>query len=214
MGFVILLLGLLLWRFIGFKYLLFSWIITLVMTLVLFSHSISTYNSKTSEYMARIKSGNHLNFKEKSSIYVLNLLISGFSYPIYPEVAKESFLLTFKSDSNFRVFEDDFFMSSEKIKLGFQNNKTRISWSGSEYNLEHPESRYALALNPCDLKIVDFDSFYEYSVKIRVEYPEKYSAVLLSYPFKIMIEEGLFNYLQKENWLHPYTAVWKTKVNK
>ena len=25
-------------------------------------------------------------------------------------------------------------------------------------------------------------------------------------------EEGLFHYLQREKWLHPYTAIWKTIV--
>jgi hypothetical protein len=50
--------------------------------------------------MARIESGQELTFKEKASIYGLNFFVSVFAFPIYPEVAKESFYLMFKVNKN------------------------------------------------------------------------------------------------------------------
>jgi hypothetical protein len=164
--------------------------------------------------MARIESGQELTFKEKASIYGLNFFMSVIAFPIYPEVAKESFYLMFKTEDGIRVFEDDFFMGSERIRLALKNKKSKVTWSGSEYLLGNKESRYALALNPCSLKVKEFEDFSEISVEVPIRYPEKYRAVLLKVPFEIAIEEGLFHYLQEEKWLHPYKAIWGATVKK
>ena len=66
--------------------------------------------------MAKIDSGKDLSFKEKASIYGLNFFMCVIAFPIYPEVAKESFYLMFKTEDGTRVFEDDFFMESQKIR--------------------------------------------------------------------------------------------------
>ena len=214
LGLIVLFFGIFLWKIKGLKYLFFSWIILFFLTIILFPQSIKIYNHKTIDYMHKIESGQGLFLKEKMSIYGLNLLMSAFAYPICPEVSKESFYLIFKSVNGIRNFEDDFFMKSQRIKDGFKNNRKKVVWHGSQYQIGHPESRYALALNPCKLKITEFDTYREFSVEVRVEYPKKSTAVLLNYPFKVVVEEGLFNYLQKENWLHPYKAIWKSTINK
>jgi hypothetical protein len=162
--------------------------------------------------MNKIESGQELNFKEKASIYGLNFFMSVFAFPIYPEVAKESFYLMFKTEDGTRVFEDDFFMGSQKIRDAITQKKSKVAWSGSEYILGNKESRYALALNPCSLKVKKFEDFRGVSVEVPIRYPEKYRAVLLKVPFEIAVEEGLFHYLQEEKWLFPYTAIWKTTV--
>jgi hypothetical protein len=162
--------------------------------------------------MNKIESGQELNFKEKASIYGLNFFMSVFAFPIYPEVAKESFYLMFKTEDGTRVFEDDFFMGSQKIRDAITQKKSKVAWSGSEYILGNRETRYALALNPCSLKVKKFEDFSEISVEVPIRYPEKYRAVLLKVPFEIAVEEGLFHYLQEEKWLFPYTAIWKTTV--
>ena len=118
----------------------------------------------------------------------------------------------FKTDDGTRVFEDDFFMESQKVRDAIKNKTSRVSWSGSEYILGNKESRYALALNPCNLVIKEFEGFSEITVEVQVAYPEKSRAVLLKVPFEIAVEEGLFHYLQEEKWLHPYKAIWKTTL--
>ena len=212
LGLVILFFGIIFWNTKGITYLYVSLFSLFVFTLVLFPQSLNRYNQKTDEYMGKIESGQELNFKEKASIYGLNFFMSVFAFPIYPEVAKESFYLMFKTDDGTRVFEDDFFMESQKVRDAIKNKTSRVSWSGSEYILGNKESRYALALNPCNLVIKEFEGFSEITVEVQVAYPEKSRAVLLKVPFEIAVEEGLFHYLQEEKWLHPYKAIWKTTV--
>jgi len=214
LGLVILVFGLVLWRLKGVNYLYASLFFLFIFTIVLFPQSLNMYTSKTAEYMAKIESGQGLSFKEKASIYGLNFFMSVVAYPIYPEVAKESFYLMFKTDDGTRVFEDDFFMESQKVRDAIKNKTSRVAWSGSEYILGNKESRYALALNPCNLVIKEFEAYSEISVQVPVAYPEKSRAVLLKVPFEIAVEEGLFHYLQKENWFHPYKAIWRATVKK
>jgi hypothetical protein len=55
--------------------------------------------------MNKIEAGQGLNFIEKTSIYGLNFFMSVFAFPIYPEVAKESFYLLPKQRANKTSFE-------------------------------------------------------------------------------------------------------------
>ena len=214
LGLVILFFGIIFWRLKGIKFLYASLFSLFIFIGVLFPQSLNIYNTKTDEYMAKIESGQELSFKEKASIYGLNFFMSVFAYPIYPEVAKESFYLMFKTEDGTRVFEDDFFMESQKIRDAIKDKTSRVAWRGSEYLLGNKESRYALALNPCNLVIKEFEDYSEITVEVPVAYPEKSRAVLVKAPFEIAVEEGLFHYLQKENWFHPYKAIWKTTVEK
>jgi hypothetical protein len=212
LGLVILFFGIIFWRLKGVNYLYASLVSLFIFTIALFPQSLNIYTTNSADYMARIESGQELTFKEKASIYGLNFFMSVIAFPIYPEVAKESFYLMFKTEDGIRVFEDDFFMGSERIRLALKNKKSKVTWSGSEYLLGNKESRYALALNPCSLKVKEFEDFNEVSVEVPVTYPKKSRAVLLKVPFEIAVEEGLFHYLQSEKWLHAYNATWKARV--
>jgi signal transduction histidine kinase len=214
LGLLILFFGIVFWRLKGIKFLYASLFSLFIFTGVLFPQSLNRYNQKTDEYMNKIETGQGLNFKEKASIYGLNFFMSVLAYPIYPEVSKESFYLMFNTEDGTRVFEDDFFMGSQKIRDAIKNKNSRVAWRGSEYLMGNKESRYALALNPCNLDAKEFEDYSEVSVEVQVAYPEKYRAVLLKVPFEIAVEEGLFHYLQEEKWLHPYKAIWKATVGK
>ena len=212
LGLLILFFGIIFWRLKGIKFLYASLFSLFIFTGVLFPQSLNRYNQKTDEYMNKIEAGQGLGFKEKASIYGLNFFMSVLAYPIYPEVSKESFYLMFNTEDGTRVFEDDFFMGSQKIRDAVTQKKSKVAWSGSDYILGKRETKYALALNPCSLKVKKFEDFSEVSVEVPIRYPEKYRAVLLKVPFEIAVEEGLFHYLQEEKWLHPYKAIWKTIV--
>jgi hypothetical protein len=212
LGLLILFFGIVFWRLKGIKFLYASLFSLVIFTGVLFPQTLNRYNQRTDEYMNKIEAGQGLNFKEKASIYGLNFFMSVFAYPIYPEVSKESFYLMFKTEDGTRVFEDDFFMGSQKIREALTKKKSKVTWSGSEYILGNKESRYALALNPCTLRSKKFEDYSEVSVEVSIAYPKKYRAVLLKVPFEIAVEEGLFHYLQVEKWLHPYKAIWKATV--
>jgi len=212
LGLVILFIGIIFWRLKGIKFFYISLFPLFIFTLVLFPQSLNIYNQKSVEYMAKIDSGKDLSLKEKTSIYGLNFFMCIIAFPIYPEVAKESFYLMFKTEDGRRVFEDDFFMESQKIKDGLKKRDSSVSWNMSEYVCGNKESRYALALNPCNLSIKKFDEYTEITVEVAVTYDKKTRAVLVNDPFEIAVEEGLFLYLQREEWFHSYTAIWQTTV--
>jgi len=214
LGLIIILTGVILWMRKRVRLMYFSWGLLFLTILFLFNPSLTKYYSKTNAYIEKIDNGKGLNTTEKISIYGLNIFMCLAAYPLYPEVAKESLYLMFKSEKKIREFESGFFMNSPKIKRAFQNNQTRVDWSASNYVMGHQESRYSLALNPCELTRVESARFTEFSVAVYVNYSNKTEAVLMRTPFKISVEEGLFYYLQEEKWLHPYTAVWKTRVYK
>jgi hypothetical protein len=120
--------GVILWRKKSVIYLYSSWLILFLLTLFLFIPSLKCYNEKTIDYMNRIGKGENLTFKEKFSIYGLNVLMSIAAYPIYPEVSKESFYLLFNTESGERTFESDFFMKSQEIKKGFHEIKKSYNY--------------------------------------------------------------------------------------
>lgn len=184
-----------------------------LLNLVLLQHSLNAYDKTRERYMATVQSGGELVFREKMNVYLLNLFMSLGALPLYPEVAIESLLLMIPSESGERSFKSDFFLHSEKIRMGFRKGRSTVAWHVGDYVVGR-ESRYALALNPCTLSRNETKQYIDYAVRVRVEYPVKCEVVLVKAPFRISVEEGLFHYLQEVGWLHPYTAVWRTRVVK
>jgi hypothetical protein len=193
-----------------------SILIGYVIFFLFFPFTLKEYNNKSEFLQSTIDKGLSLSFKDKLGIYGLNLILGIVGYPLYPEVSKETLLLSIPCMDDKRVFSDDFFLSSEKIKNEIKKMtqlnhpyEKRILWNMSEYSLGKKEARYALALNPCTLKVINSKDHSEISVSVRVQYPEKTTAILLNKPFLLKVEEGLFGYLQKEGWLFPYEAEYK-----
>jgi hypothetical protein len=193
----------------------------LILYLLVLPFSLYQYNNRINSYINKIANGQDLNFAEKSSIYGLNLLIGIVAYPFLPEVSQETILLAFPDKDGIRYFESDFFLKSDKITqaLATLPDKTPkwISWSHSEYGVGNEESRFALALNACLIEKIESDHFVTYTARVQIDYPMKSEVVLMDKPLQIKVEEGLFGYLQKVGWLHPYEAVWicrKPKIEK
>lgn len=170
--------------------------------------TLQQYNKNTSTYFTKITQGQQLSYKEKTSIYGLNILIGIIALPIYPEVAIETLLLLFPTQTGKRVFNNDFFMQSKAIQKALNNRQKKVSWPLSNYQLGHKESRFALALNPCTLQIKETANKTQIMAQVQVKYPPNLKVNLLSQPIKISVQEGLFAYLQNIGWLHPYEAVW------
>jgi hypothetical protein len=184
-----------------------------LLNLVLLQHSLNAYDKTRERYMATVQSGGDLAFREKMNVYMLNFFISLGGIPLYPEVGMESLLLMIPCEGGERRFTSDFFLRSEMIRQGFKKGRAIVAWRISDYAFGR-ESRYALALNPCTLSRTETKDYIDYAVNVRVEYPAKCAVDIFKFPVRITIEEGLFHYLQQEGWLHPYTAVWRTRVVK
>ena len=72
------------------------------------------------------------------------------------------------------------------------------------YNTASPDHRVALGVNPGFL--------YKKDGKIYLEsyahYPYYSATPITIFGYKIIIHEGLFHYLEKIHWMHPYTMIW------
>ncbi|MFM7747914.1 MAG: hypothetical protein ACKO7X_08340, partial [Bacteroidota bacterium] len=83
-------------------------------------------------------------------------------------------------------------------------------WNKENYKLFKPESRYALALNPCEVYPPLKNGYStEYKISVKVSYPYSSEIDLGNKFVQLHVQEGLFHYLQQEGWLHPYKAIWK-----
>lgn len=169
------------------------------------------------------------SFSEKVSIYLLGFHMCLFGMPIYPEIAKEQFLLQFPGPKN-RVFHSSFAMKSEKIKevVSDYSKTLMMTTSNKErhilvskriiFNYTTDNKRVVLALNPCYIsgEAKKEGGIWELSMqaKVNVLYPQKSRIPLFSILRKTFyIEEGLFWMLQQNGWFFPYTAIWKWEVN-
>ena len=196
------------------KIILFSFIVFFV-GMAMLPLSIKQYNARSKDYFQRIQEKKSLSFSEKISIYGLNIFFCTGGSLIYPEVAGESMLMLIKDSDGVREFESDFFLKSHEIqralKEPFSTPRKKIKWNPGNYKLFHPESRYALALNPCEVyPPLKNGRSTEYKISVDVSYPYSSEIFLIDNQFvQLRVQEGLFHYLQKEGWLHPYRAVWK-----
>jgi hypothetical protein len=152
----------------------------------------------------------------KAEIYGLGVLMSALAYPIYPEVAREHMMLYMPFDDAPKIIWDDFFLSSIVVQNAIKkaiktNHPYRLAWSASAYQLslnaeKYREARTALALNGGYVRVEGNDVI----VKIKIAYPKKSYAPLISIPGigVIGVEEGLFWVLQQEKWYYTGFVKW------
>ncbi|MBK8398728.1 MAG: hypothetical protein IPL26_26215 [Leptospiraceae bacterium] len=184
----------------------------LILNVIFLPYTLETYDKTRRDYFYRINHSQELTFIEKINIYGLNIFMSIVAIPIYPEASMESIYLIFPTENGYRTFNSNFFLNSNRIRETISKNpnvnKFNVIWNVSEYSFFQTEARYALALNPCEInkRIVNGETIFEVSVQI--QYPNKMEVVLINKPVNLIVEEGLFAYLQKSGWLHPYTAIW------
>lgn len=62
-------------------------VLFLIINILLFPNSLSTYNKRRNILFTTIKNGKELKFYEKFSIYGLNIIMSILGYPFYPEAS-------------------------------------------------------------------------------------------------------------------------------
>lgn len=180
------------------------------MAMVLFaSDTAKSYEKTRKRYFADIQAGKHLSLVEKASLYGLNIAMALAAFPVYPEAAMETLLLTVPTGQGTRDFRNGFFLESARIRESIaatpSEGKWKVAWPVAEYAAGGREARFALALNPCEIERSRDSGFI---ARVRIEYPGSSEVVLSEWPFRIAVEEGLFAYLQRKGWLFPYDAVW------
>lgn len=160
--------------------------------------------------MKKIQNGTHVSLYEKCSIYTMHMAVYLFGWPLSPEAAGEIFRMSFPWNREKAVFKrNDFFIDSPTVdnalkKLASGQRKYIAFKASAAYNTASPDHRVALAVNPGYL--------YKKDGKIYLEsyahYPQYSKTPITLLGAKIIIHEGLFHYLEKIHWLHPYTMTW------
>ena len=163
-----------------------------------------------------IKLDNFSTFN-KVEIYTAYILMNVLGYPLYPEISKEAMLMLNPNVRNKEIhFETDFFLESKVVKEAINNytKPTRLVWHPNNYVIGSPEARVSLTFNSGTLSIKD----NIVSVSVPCTWPmhsdyrdHSYTTPLSVFP-EIRVQEGLFWVLEKEGWIHPYTAIWKTSI--
>ena len=163
-----------------------------------------------------IKLDNFSTFN-KVEIYTAYILMNVLGYPLYPEISKEAMLMLNPNVRNKEIhFETDFFLESKVVKEAINNytKPTRLVWHPNNYVIGSPEARVSLTFNSGTLSIKN----NIVSVSVPCTWPmhsdyrdHSYTTPLSVFP-EIRVQEGLFWVLEKEGWIHPYTAIWKTSI--
>ena len=160
--------------------------------------------------MDKIKNGEEPSLYEKCSIYTMHMAVYMFGWPLSPEAAGEVFRMSFPWNRETAILrENDFFMESptvQKALKGLQEGqRKRIAFKAeTAYNTASPDHRVALGVNPGYLYKKDGKVYLE----SYAHYPYYSATPITIFGLKIIIHEGLFHYLEKIGWMHPYTMTW------
>ncbi len=172
------------------------------------------------------------DLRDRLGIYGLNVVMGAAGYPLYPEASRSTLLMVFApGPTGRRVFHTDFGLGSHKLRDSLRlfvsslksddtasarsSRPIRIAWEKADYRLNHPEARYALALNQTLLTARAERRGERWLIDVRhemeVRYPESVMVTLITRP-RLRVEEGLFWVLQNCGWLHPYRAEYRFTV--
>lgn len=163
--------------------------------------------------MKKIQEGAHVSLYEKCSIYTMHMAVYLLGWPLSPEAAGEIFRMSFPWNREKNVFKrNDFFLESPTVenavkKLAIGQRKYIAFKASAAYNTASPDHRVALAVNPGYLYKKDGKVYLE----SYAHYPQYSKTPIILFGAKIIIHEGLFHYLEKIGWLHPYTMTWWCK---
>lgn len=167
------------------------------------------------ETMEKILAGEKVTLYEKCSIYTMHMAVYLFGWPLSPEASGEVFRMSFPWNREKTVLkENDYFIEAPTIQNALKNlpegERKKISFHGDiAYNTANPDHRVALAVNPGIL----YRKGGKVYLKSYAHYPYYSRSIFTVCGVKIIIHEGLFHYLEKIHWIHPYTMIWWCNEN-
>ena len=160
--------------------------------------------------MNKIKNNEKVSLYEKCSIYTMHMAVYMFGWPLSPEAAGEIFKMSFPWNREKAIFsENDFFMDSPAVQRALKGleegqRKKIVFKAETAYNTASPDHRVALAVNPGFLYKKEGKEYLE----SYAHYPYYSATPITIFGSKIIIHDGLFHYLEKIGWMHPYTMTW------
>jgi len=165
--------------------------------------------------MNKIKNSEQVSLYEKCSIYSMHMAVYMFGWPLSPEASGEIFRMSFSKNRDQNIYKkNDYFMNSPAVQKALKGleegqQKKIVFKAETAYNTASPDHCVALGVNPGFL--------YKKDGKIYLEsyahYPYYSATPITIFGYKIIIHEGLFHYLEKIHWMHPYTMIWWCNAN-
>lgn len=154
-----------------------------------------------------------LNTYEIVSTYTMHLAICTVGWIYGPEATKEYINMSFKKNRDKTIYvESDFFLTSPIVQKYAENigsEEKRIAFKDDCYSLFNPNHRVALAANPGFLSKRGSTLYF----RVPVHYPSCINTKIYITKNKyILMNECLFNYLEKINLLHPHTIIYCTLI--
>ena len=160
--------------------------------------------------MDKIKNGARVSFYEKCSIYTMHMAVYMFGWPLSPEASGEIYRMSFSKNRERTIYkENDYFIDSPAVQKALKGleegqRKKIVFKAETAYNTASPDHRVALGVNPGFLYKKDGKVYLE----SYAHYPYYSATPITLFGYKIIIHEGLFHYLEKIHWMHPYTMIW------
>ncbi len=150
-----------------------------------------------------------LNLYEKLSIYSMHIAICSIGWIYSPEATLEYIGMSFPWNRDKTIEVDNgFFLRNPTIAMNLKVRVTdkRIAFKDQCYSLTNPNHRLALAANPGFLSVgKEITTF-----TVPVHYPYcRNTHIGITDKLVLVMNENLFNYLEQEHWLHPFTVVYK-----
>ena len=165
--------------------------------------------------MNKINNNEEVSLYEKCSIYTMHMAVYMFGWPLSPEASGEIFRMSFSKNREETIYKkNDYFIDSPTVQKALKGleegqRKKIVFKAETAYNTASPDHRVALGVNPGFL--------YKKDGKIYLEsyahYPHYSATPITVCGFRIIVHEGLFHYLEKIHWLHPYTMVWWSTID-
>ena len=160
--------------------------------------------------MNKIQKGEDVSLYEKCSIYTMHMAVYMFGWPLSPEAAGEIFRMSFSKNREKTIYkENDYFMDSPAVQRALKGleegqRKKIVFKAETAYNTASPDHRVALGVNPGFLYKKDGKVYLE----SYAHYPYYSATPITLFGYRIIVQEGLFHYLEKIHWMHPYTMIW------
>ena len=160
--------------------------------------------------MNKIQKGEDVSLYEKCSIYTMHMAVYMFGWPLSPEASSEIFRMSFSKNREQNIYKkNDYFMDSPAVQKALKGleegqRKKIVFKAETAYNTASPDHRVALGVNPGFLYKKDGRVYLE----SYAHYPHYSATPITLFGAKIVIHEGLFHYLEKIGWMHPYTMTW------
>ena len=187
-----------------------------VLFMLLSPFNIKQYNRHAESLQKRVSNREELNTRERLGIYGCLIMVTLFDIIPFPEFGIENFYMFFPAKNKERVFYSNSILNSPSIMREVKRKTTgSVTWNRWT-SIFDADFRYALAFQNCSISTERKKGYREVTLSTDFHYRKEHftyhASNMLHGLFAFRIDEGLFWYLQEKGWLHPYTAVWKAKL--